>query len=85
MAGTFATYLKKESILSIGLTPHTDPEKIKMAGNAAHLGAICALLNQGTFAEGAELARRIRHVELGGDKTFTSFFMRSMYLEPTLP
>ncbi|WP_019851249.1 ASKHA domain-containing protein [Desulfitobacterium sp. PCE1] len=85
MAGTFATYLKKESILSIGLTPHTDPEKIKMAGNAAHLGAIRALLNQGTFAEGAELARRIRHVELGGDKTFTSFFMRSMYLEPTLP
>ncbi|SHN85898.1 ASKHA domain-containing protein [Desulfitobacterium chlororespirans] len=83
MAGTFATYLKKESILSIGLTPHTDPEKIKMAGNAAHLGAIRALLNQGTFAEGAELARRIQHVELGGDKTFTNFFMRSMYLEPT--
>lgn len=83
LAGTFASYLTKESILNIGLIPKIDPQKIKMAGNAAHLGAVRALIDIDEFYKASKLAQTTRHIELGGNKTFTSYFMKSMYLDPT--
>jgi uncharacterized 2Fe-2S/4Fe-4S cluster protein (DUF4445 family) len=83
LAGTFATYLNAESILSIGLVPNIEQGKIKTAGNAAHVGAIRALINQKEFVKAGQLANRVRHIELGGNKAFTNHFMRSMYIEPT--
>ncbi len=81
LSGTFATYLKAENILNIGLVPNIPPEKIKAVGNAAHMGAIRALLDQHEFALAVELYRKIQHVELGGSVTFSNYFMNSMYLE----
>ncbi len=83
LAGTFASYLKATSILEIGLVPNLRPERIKTVGNAAHLGGMRALLNQTAFGDAGELAKKVKHVELGGNKTFTNHFMRSMYLEKT--
>lgn len=83
LAGTFATYLQARSILEIGLVPNISPGKIKAVGNAAHVGAMRALLNRTVFNDGIELAKKVKHVELGGSKAFTSNFMRSMYLERT--
>ena len=83
LAGTFASYLKAHSILEIGLVPNLNPEKIKTVGNAAHVGAMRALMNRAVFKDAVELAKRVKHVELGGNKAFTSNLMRSMYLERT--
>jgi uncharacterized 2Fe-2S/4Fe-4S cluster protein (DUF4445 family) len=83
LAGTFASYLKRSSILEIGLVPDINPEKIKIVGNAAHVGGVRALLNRTVFKDSVELAKKVKHVELGGNKAFTSNFMRSMYLERT--
>lgn len=83
LAGTFASYLNARSILEIGLVPNINPEKVKTAGNAAHVGAMRALLNQAVFKDAVELATRVKHVELGGNKAFTSNLMKSMYLEKT--
>lgn len=81
LAGTFATYLQARSILEIGLVPNINPDKIKAVGNAAHVGAMRALLNRKVFQDAVELPKKVRHIELGGNKEFTSNFMRSMYLE----
>lgn len=81
LSGTFATYLKAENILNIGLVPNIPPEKIKAVGNAAHLGAIRALLDEQELANAEDLYRKIRHIELGGSGTFSDYFMDSMYLE----
>jgi len=81
LSGTFATYLKSSNILNIGLVPDISPEKIKTVGNAAHVGALLALIDQHEFAKAGELYRRIRHVELGGSPKFSDYFMSSMYLE----
>lgn len=81
LSGTFATYLKAGNILNIGLVPNVPPEKIKTVGNAAHVGAIRALLNQHELAESVNLYRKILHIELGGSVTFSNYFMNSMYLE----
>lgn len=83
LSGTFATYLQARSILEIGLVPHISQDKIKAVGNAAHVGAMKALLNRTVFQDAVELAQRVKHIELGGSKAFTNNFMRSMYLERT--
>jgi len=83
LAGTFATYLQARSILEIGLVPNISQDKIKAVGNAAHVGAMRALLNLTVFNDAVELAKKVKHIELGGSKAFTSNFMRSMYIERT--
>jgi uncharacterized 2Fe-2S/4Fe-4S cluster protein (DUF4445 family) len=83
LAGTFATYLNTKSIVEIGLVPDVSLEKIHAVGNAAHVGAMRALLNQGVFEEAVQLAKTVKHIELGGNKDFTSNFMKSMALEKT--
>lgn len=81
LSGTFATYLKAENILNIGLVPNIAPGKIKVVGNAAHMGAIRALLDKHQLAFAEDLYCKIRHIELGGSVTFSDYFMESMYLE----
>lgn len=81
LSGTFATYLKARNILNIGLVPDIPPEKIKMVGNAAHVGAIRTLLNHKEMVMTEELHRKISHIELGGSATFSNYFMNSLYLE----
>lgn len=81
LAGTFATYLKVENILNVGLVPNIPMEKIKAVGNAAHVGAIRALLDRREFALAKDLHRKIHHIELGGSVTFSDYFTESMYLE----
>ncbi|TGE33236.1 ASKHA domain-containing protein [Desulfosporosinus sp. Sb-LF] len=81
LSGTFATYLKPHNILNIGLVPDIPSERIKMVGNAAHVGAIRALLDHHELTMAEELYRKISHVELGGSSTFSNYFMDSMYLE----
>src|SRR5680860_219051 len=81
LSGTFATYLKAHNILNIGLVPDISEDRIKIVGNAAHVGAILALLDHQEVAMAGELYRNISHVELGGSTTFSNYFMNSMYLE----
>lgn len=81
LSGTFATYLKAENILNIGLVPDIPSEKIKMVGNAAHVGAIRTLLDYHELEMAEELYRKISHIELGGSATFSNYFMNSLYLE----
>jgi uncharacterized 2Fe-2S/4Fe-4S cluster protein (DUF4445 family) len=82
LAGTFAAHLNLASTLEIGLIPHISLNKLKTAGNAAHAGAVKALLDQGTFDELRQRANNITHVELGGSSVFSLYFMESMYIEP---
>jgi uncharacterized 2Fe-2S/4Fe-4S cluster protein (DUF4445 family) len=82
LAGTFAAHLNLASTLEIGLIPDISLHKLKTAGNAAHAGAVKALLDQRTFDELRQQATNITHVELGGSSVFSLYFMESMYIEP---
>lgn len=81
LSGTFATYLKAINILNIGLVPDISEDKIMTVGNAAHVGAILALLDHYEVVKAGELYSKISHVELGGSTIFSNYFMDSMYLE----
>lgn len=80
LSGTFASYLKSENILNIGLVPDISPERIIAVGNAAHVGAIRALVNFQEYSVSNELYLKIKHIELGGSAIFSNYFMNSMYL-----
>lgn len=82
LAGTFATHLNLASTVDIGLIPQVSLHKLKTAGNAAHAGAVKALLDQRAFTNLRRQADTIEHVELGGSATFSMYFMDSMYIEP---
>lgn len=82
LAGTFASYLNPESVLEIGLVPSLPREKIKTVGNAAFVGALRALADQHEFNKAKSLATHVKHIELGGNSTFSDHFMQSMYIEP---
>ncbi|WP_425060159.1 Na(+)-translocating NADH-quinone reductase subunit F [Sporomusa carbonis] len=82
LAGTFAAHLNLASTVDIGLIPYMSMHKLKTAGNAAHAGAVKALLDQRAFASLRQRAENITHVELGGSSTFSMYFMESMYIDP---
>lgn len=82
LAGTFATHLNLTSTLDIGLIPQMAVHKLKTAGNAAHAGAVKALLDKRAFDNIQTRAENIQHVELGGSATFSMYFMDSMCIEP---
>lgn len=81
LSGTFASYIKPQNIIDIGLVPDVPVEKVTVAGNAAHVGALLALLDQDELENARKLYLRIKHVELGGSSRFSDYFMSSMYLE----
>lgn len=83
LSGTFATYLDVRSILEIGLIPNVSLSKLKSVGNAAIGGAIRALLNHNEFIRAGILAKKIKHIELGGYKKFNEHFIQNMYFEIT--
>lgn len=80
LSGTFASYLQPESLIEIGLLPKVAPEKVILAGNAAHGGALKALLNEEVYWQAGKLAGKIRHIELGGHKLFNNYFMKCLGL-----
>ncbi len=82
LAGTFASHLNLASTVDIGLIPQLSLHKLQTAGNAAHAGAVKALLDQRAFDSLCRQAREISHVELGGSATFSMYFMESMYIAP---
>lgn len=82
LAGTFASHLNLASTVDIGLIPQLSLHKLRTAGNAAHAGAVKALLDQRAFDRLCRQANTITHVELGGSATFSMYFMESMYIAP---
>lgn len=81
LSGTFASYLKPESLLEIGLIPAIEKSKIKSVGNAAHGGAIKALIDNEAFKTAKEIGERTGHIELGGNLKFRDYFTQAMYIE----
>jgi uncharacterized 2Fe-2S/4Fe-4S cluster protein (DUF4445 family) len=78
VAGTFGQYVRKASILRLGLLPPVAPERVRTVGNAAGAGAVLALLDR-RFRDRAErLAARATYVELAGRADYQDALTRSL-------
>ena len=78
LAGAFGSYLRRESIFSIGMLPGSLAEKVRLVGNAAGQGARLALLNRGKWTEAREIAQQMQYFELSYCKNFNQIFTESL-------
>lgn len=78
VAGAFGNYLRKSSALGIGLLPPIDPERVRLVGNAAGIGARLALLDRRVFERAGALAARAEYVDLAGHPGYQAAFMEAI-------
>ena len=78
VAGAFGNYIRKASALRIGLVPRIDPERIRLVGNAAGVGARLALLDRDVRARARALAQRAEYVDLATHGDYQATFIASL-------
>jgi len=74
IAGTFGSFLRKESALAIGLVPAIDPERLHFVGNAAGVGARMSLVDARARRRTWRIARRCEYLELAGHADYEEAF-----------
>ena len=70
--------MRLESAVALGLLPDLPRERYVQVGNAAGSGARLALTSLAQRRQGEEIARRIRYLELGGRREFSSVFTSNL-------
>ena len=81
IAGGFGSHLNVDSAARIGLIPPALAKRVKVLGNAALAGAARLLLDRREHERAREIARRARHVALGGNPRFNERYMDQMFFE----
>jgi uncharacterized 2Fe-2S/4Fe-4S cluster protein (DUF4445 family) len=75
VAGAFGNYIRKSSALRIGLVPGIDPERIRMVGNAAGVGARLALVDREVRTRAQRLAEQTEPIELASRPDYQDTLM----------
>lgn len=78
IAGAFGSYIDKEDMITIGMIPEIEPEKIETAGNSAGAGAVMVLSDNHYFAKSLEMAERITTIDLATDISFQKEFVKNL-------
>ena len=80
VAGAFGNVLRKASVRGIGLLPGVDPERIRLVGNAAGIGARLAVLDSEARRRACRFAGRAEYVDLATDAAYQETFLRALDL-----
>lgn len=78
IAGAFGSFLRKRSLLEIGLIPQIDPEQVLFTGNSAGVGARMALVDRGAWDRANKIRERAEYLELGGHPDYQDEFGNAM-------
>lgn len=80
IAGAFGTYIDVESAVTIGMLPNIPLERVIQVGNAAGTGARLALVSRPQRRHAAEIAHRVRYIELARAPRFMRNFAEGMLI-----
>ncbi|MFN3762428.1 MAG: ASKHA domain-containing protein, partial [Anaerolineae bacterium] len=80
VAGAFGTYIDIGHAVAIGLLPRLPLDRFEQVGNVAGTGARMALLSRAERERAAQLARRVRYVELTVHPSFRERFAQALQL-----
>jgi uncharacterized 2Fe-2S/4Fe-4S cluster protein (DUF4445 family) len=83
VAGTFGQYVRKASMLRLGLLPAVAPERVLTVGNAAGAGAVLALLDRRVRERAERLASDAQYVELAGRPDYQEALTRCLRFPAT--
>lgn len=78
IAGAFGTHIEKEDMLTLGMIPEIDPEKIIIAGNSAGAGAVMVLSDSAYLEKSIAMAETIETVDLATDLKFQEVFVEKL-------
>lgn len=81
LAGGFGSFMRARSAVEIGLLPRIPEQKIVAVGNAAGTGAIQALLSREELQLAADVAQRIKYLELSSSQDFASEYADQLLFE----
>ncbi len=78
IAGAFGSYIDKNDMITIGMLPEIDPEKIEIAGNSAGAGAVMLLCEYDYFNSAIEIAEKITTLDLATEMNFQEIFVKNL-------
>ncbi len=79
LAGGFGNFIRRNHALRIGLLPPIPGDRIRFIGNASSMGAKLALLSVEEKHYAAEIAAKVRHVDLSLSPDFQMEFGNAMF------
>jgi len=79
LAGAFGNYISPANAKRIGLLPDVPLERIQSIGNAAAIGAQMALISNQSRKAAADLAQKIKYVEIAHEPDFQDVYADSMF------
>jgi len=80
IAGTFGSFVRKQSVQAIGLVPAVDPERVHFVGNAAGVGVRMVLVDARARRRSATIAERCEYLELAGHADYEEAFCAAIPL-----
>ena len=75
IAGAFGSHMDRKDLVTIGMLPDMDPERIEFAGNAAGAGAVMVLCDDAYLDKSIAMAAQITPVELVAAPHFQDVFV----------
>lgn len=83
LAGAFGSHLEVNAAIKIGLLPDLPPERIRVAGNTALMGAYLALLSSEARRQVGRIARAVTYLDLSSSSRFMEEFVAALMLPHT--
>jgi uncharacterized 2Fe-2S/4Fe-4S cluster protein (DUF4445 family) len=80
LSGVFASRIHPRDVLTTGLLPPSELQKIQNVGNAPATGAVMMALSMSAFQKACLLARRVKHLPLSGSQNFKETFQSHVRL-----
>lgn len=78
VAGAFGSHVETEDLLTLGIIPALDPDKIVIAGNSAGAGAIMTICHHEYLSQAEKIAAQTTVVNLADDPEFNNHFIKRL-------
>lgn len=78
IAGAFGSFLDKNDMITLGMIPALDQDKVIIAGNSAGAGAVMVLCDNTFLEKSIQMADKITVVELAANQDFQNMFIQQL-------
>lgn len=78
IAGAFGTHIEKEDMLTLGMIPEIEPERVEIVGNAAGAGAIMVLCDDSYLQKAIDISNQITTIDLATNIKFQELFVERL-------
>jgi len=84
IAGAFGSFLDKKDMMTLGMIPAMDLNRVEVAGNSAGAGAIMALCDNAFLDKAIQIANKVIVVDLARNQNFQDVFVKKLSF-PSVP